>query len=71
MSGALENRSSLRKLEFPNCTIEALKRLHSTCVTGKIRLNLKAAIKVEKNGVVFYVTFLATRSIFYKKQCKK
>ena len=60
MSGALENRSSLRKLEFPNCTIEALKRLHSTCVTGKIRLNLKAAIKVEKNGVVFYVTFLAT-----------
>jgi hypothetical protein len=31
MSGtSLENRSSLRKLEFPNCTIEALKRLYTT-----------------------------------------
>ena len=31
MSGSLENRSSLRKLEFPSSTTEALKRLHSTC----------------------------------------
>ena len=28
---ALENRSSLRKLDFPFCTIEALKRLLATC----------------------------------------
>ena len=30
---SLENRSSLRKLEFPSCTMEALKRLHNTCKT--------------------------------------
>ena len=38
MSGTLENRSSLRKLEFPNCTIEALKRLHATCVSVSHKL---------------------------------
>lgn len=38
MSGTLENRSSLRKLDFPNCTIEALKRLHATCVTVSHKL---------------------------------
>ena len=30
MSASLENRSSLRKLEFPNSTQEALTRLYST-----------------------------------------
>lgn len=38
MSGSLENRSSLRKLEFPNCTVEALKRLHATCVSVSHKL---------------------------------
>ncbi len=30
MSASLENRSSLRKLEFPSCTVEALSRLYNT-----------------------------------------
>ena len=35
---SLENRSSLRKLDFPLCTIEALKRLHATCQTVSHKL---------------------------------
>ena len=35
---ALENRSSLRKLDFPFCTIEALKRLLATCKTVSHKL---------------------------------
>ena len=38
MSTSLENRSSLRKLEFPHCTIEALKRLLATCKTVSHKL---------------------------------
>ena len=38
MSSSLENRSSLRKLEFPHCTTEALKRLLATCVTVSHKL---------------------------------
>lgn len=34
MSGSLENRSSLRKLEFPACTLEALDRLLSSFSVG-------------------------------------
>ena len=28
MSSSLENRSSIRKLDFPICSMEVLKRLH-------------------------------------------
>ena len=28
MSSSLENRSSIRKLEFPICSLEVLRRLH-------------------------------------------
>ena len=38
MAESLENRSSLRKLEFPNCTSEALRRLLSTCATVSHKL---------------------------------
>jgi len=54
MSGALENRSSLRKLEFPNCTIEALKRLHSTCVTVSHKLPVLDS-KMATNPAAFLV----------------
>merc|ERR1712038_1080869 len=30
---SLEHKSSLRKIPFPGCTIETLRRLHAACVT--------------------------------------
>ena len=54
MSGSLENRSSLRKLDFPNCTIEALKRLHATCVTVSHKLP-KLDSKLNTNPAAFLV----------------
>jgi len=37
MSGSLENRSSLRKLEFPYCSQEALNRLHASLSASALK----------------------------------
>jgi len=37
MSGSLENRSSLRKLEFPSCSQEALNRLYSSISAAALK----------------------------------
>ena len=52
MSGSIENRSSLRKLDFPNCTIEALKRLLATCTTVSHKMP-SLDIKMNTNPAAF------------------
>ena len=55
MSSNLENKSSLRKLEFPHCTTEALKRLFNTCVSVNQKLPNLAEFSRLPNPTAFLV----------------
>lgn len=64
MTSSLENRSSLRKLDFPQSTQEALARLYGTFSTFA---GLFREIKCVKNMILYFdvlkKTFYTSRSV--------
>ena len=49
MSSSLENRSSIRKLDFPACSTEVLKRLH-------VHFSANVPVSPSKGSIISPVT---------------